>query len=40
MLLVADHPLPPEDAEELVIVEATDDEIADLDRAGYRWRRM
>jgi hypothetical protein len=39
ILLIADHPLPPEDAEELVIIEATDQEIAALEQAGYRWRR-
>ena len=39
MLLIADHPLPAEDADELVIIAATDDEIAELERAGYRWRR-
>ena len=38
MLIIADHPLPAEDADELVIVEASEVETAALDAAGYRWR--
>ena len=38
VLVIADHPLPPEDADELVVVEATEAEIAALEAAGYRWR--
>jgi len=39
VLLIADHPLPPEDADELMVIEATDAEIAALEKSGYRWRR-
>jgi hypothetical protein len=39
VLIIADHPLPVEYADELVVVDATDSEIAALEAAGYRWRR-
>ncbi len=39
MLHVADHPLPAEDADELVVVAATAGELEALTAGGYRWRR-
>jgi hypothetical protein len=39
VLIIADHPLPAEYADELIVVEATTGELEQLEAAGYGWRR-
>jgi hypothetical protein len=38
VLIIADHPLPAEYADELIVVEATAAELEQLEAAGYGWR--
>ncbi len=40
VLVIADHPLLPEDTDELMIIEANEAEITELERAGYHWKRV